>query len=78
MLCQRFGETDIAGVMSQCLCSDQMTSLQQPADVTADVMGHVQRWWRTVSSKGGYNVTLHGQTEVIPQVYELIVARSVS
>ncbi|KAL8560829.1 hypothetical protein ACOMHN_032941 [Nucella lapillus] len=68
-LCACFSQPSLDDAINLCLCSEQMTSLQRPADVTPHILQQLTGWWRPLLASGG---TTPGCS---PEIYELLVAR---
>ncbi|PVD31922.1 hypothetical protein C0Q70_07348 [Pomacea canaliculata] len=65
-----FGASSVTDAVSLCLCSDLMTSREQPADVTDAILQRMQKWWnRLVTSQG-----IGG--EGTPEIYDYLLASS--
>lgn len=73
--CRCFKVDDLTDAVMLCLCSQQMTSLNRPADVTASILKELEGWWQRLVVSGGYEGEVINDPELIADVYELIVAR---
>lgn len=64
-----FRASSVTDAVSLCLCSDLMTSREQPADVTDAILQRLQKWWnRLVTSQG-----IEGKNT--PEIYDYLLAR---
>ena len=68
--CSCFEVPDVVSAVHLCLCAEQMTSMEKPADVTDAILEKLEKWWLRLVAGGEH--ALQGCT---PEVYDLLVAR---